>query len=171
MDYFEFLLFFAEFAPVIVALNIGLVFLVRRSLRLPCLLLIPGLVVWMIGGVLIGSHFGDDFSAGHSYDPSLPSLRVAVERYIETGEGDADEIIESGRYKPSFGLFEIRYLLTDLIRHTFLHTNSHNEDNIDEGYNKGNAWFEATLGEPMVYTSGIYKKGDETLAEAQVKEM
>lgn len=51
--------------------------------------------------------------------------------------------------------------------HTLLHFDSHNADNVPLAYNKGNDWFRATLGEPMVYTSGIYKHGNETLSEAQ----
>jgi len=58
--------------------------------------------------------------------------------------------------------------MKDLLVHTVAHTNTHNEDNIDEGYNKGNDWFERTLGpETMVYTSGFYPNGDESLTEAQ----
>jgi len=120
---------------------------------------------------VVQSHYGQDYGSHHNYDPSLPSVRVALEDYIETGEGSADEIIESGKYKPAFGWLEFRYLLKDLMRHTFLHSNTHNEDNIDEGYNKGNEWFEATLGEPMVYTSGIYENGDEDLMTAQLHKL
>ena len=62
---------------------------------------------------------------------------------------------------------QTRYLLKDLFSHSLLHTNAHNADNIAVGYNKGHDWFEATLNTPMVYTSGIYKTGTETLEEAQ----
>lgn len=103
--------------------------------------------------------------------PALPAQREAVEHYIATGEGDINEILESGKYRPSFGVLEARYLIKDLMRHTLWHSNTHNEDNIDEGYNKGNDWFEATLGEPMVYTSGIYEHGNETLMEAQMRKL
>jgi cyclopropane fatty-acyl-phospholipid synthase-like methyltransferase len=61
----------------------------------------------------------------------------------------------------------MNYLIKDLFTHTILHLDIHNSDNIAEGYNKGNDWFEATLGEPMVYTSGIYEKGDEDLVTGQ----
>ena len=66
-------------------------------------------------------------------------------------------------YRPSFGFLEARYLVQDLVRHTLWHSNTHNEDNIDEGYNKGNDWFQATLGEPMVYTGAIYTGNDDTM--------
>lgn len=78
-----------------------------------------------------------------------------------------NDIIESGKYPPTFGSHEMNYLIKDLFSHTLLHLDRHNSENIQEGYNKGNDWFEATLGQPMVYTSGIYKTGKESLVEAQ----
>jgi cyclopropane fatty-acyl-phospholipid synthase-like methyltransferase len=60
-----------------------------------------------------------------------------------------------------------RYLVNDLYSHSFLHLDGHNSGNIAVGYNKGDDWFEATLGKPMIYTSGIYKNGDESLEVAQ----
>lgn len=54
------------------------------------------------------------------------------------------------------------------MHHTLLHLDSHNGADVPLAYNKGNDWFRATLGEPMVYTSGIYKTGNESLWEAQV---
>lgn len=57
--------------------------------------------------------------------------------------------------------------MNDLVRHSFLHLDDHNGANIPVAYNKGDDWFEATLGTPMVYTSGIYKTGKETLEQAQ----
>lgn len=166
MDIFDYVLFYAEFAPTLIAVTIGLLFLVRPNIRLYIVLLVPLVLLCAIITTITTSHVGDDYSK-HNYDLSLPSLRVALEDYIETGKGDAHSILESGKYKPSFGKHEISYLLKDLLRHTLLHTDTHNEDNIEEGYNKGNNWFEATLGEPMVYTSGIYPNPDDDLATGQ----
>ena len=53
--------------------------------------------------MIYGSHYGSDFGEHHNYDPSLPSVRVAAEEYINTGKGDINEILESGKYRPSFG--------------------------------------------------------------------
>lgn len=61
--------------------------------------------------------------------------------------------------------------MNDLLTHTLFHFDAHNELNIPVAYNKGNDWFRATLGEPMVYTSGIYKNGDESLWDAQQYKM
>lgn len=170
-DIFEITLLYCEYTPYFFIFSLFLACIVRNEYRILTALSVPLLLAVMITGVVVGSHFGTDYGAHHSYDPSLPSVRDAAEQYIETGEGDINDILESGKYRPTFGFTEIRYLLTDLLRHTLLHSNTHNEDNIDEGYNKGNHWFEATLGKPMVYTSGIYKHGNETLEEAQERKL
>jgi len=128
----------------------------------------PILMTVMILGVYLGS-YEDAINKG--YDMSLPSMREALEHYIETGEGEVLDILESGKYAPTFGKFELTYLINDLLTHTFLHFDSHNEMNIPVAYNKGNDWFRATLGEPMVYTSGIYKTGKESLWDAQQYKM
>jgi len=65
----------------------------------------------------------------------------------------------------------MNYLIKDLVAHTILHLDTHNTGNIAEGYNKGDDWFEATLGDPMVYTSGIYQNGDESLWDAQMHKL
>ena len=166
MDIFEWVLFIAEYIAELVALNIGLLFIVRKELRVMTLCFLPVMLLTMAVGVTLRSHFGPDYGV-HKYDPSLPGLRVAVEAYIANGTGDLESILESGLHQPKFGSVEFSYIMKDLLRHTLLHSDSHNEDNIDEGYNKGNDWFEATLGEAMVYTSGIYHNGDESLVEAQ----
>ena len=70
-----------------------------------------------VSSVIYGSHYGQDFGTHHNYDPSLPSVREAAEEYINTGKGDINEILESGKYKPSFGVLETTYLLKDLMRY------------------------------------------------------
>jgi cyclopropane fatty-acyl-phospholipid synthase-like methyltransferase len=168
IDVFEFVIFYSENLPYMVAINIGMLFFVKRSLIIPAILFLPMTLLVMIAGVYFGS-FEDARYKG--YDMSLPSLRGALENYIETGEGNVIDILESGKYAPTFGEHEMNYLLNDLISHTLFHFDSHNALNIPVAYNKGNDWFRATLGEPMVYTSGIYKTGKETLWEAQQYKM
>lgn len=168
MDVFEGVLFLSEWLKEIVAINIGIALIVRPSLRVPVLLAIPAFLTSTVGLLVYKSNNGAGDYGEHNYDESLPSVRIAAEHYIATGEGDIHDILESGKYQPRFGWTEVSYLLRDLFRHTLFHSNTHNEENIDEGYNKGNDWFEATLGKPMVYTSGIYKHGNESLMEAQM---
>lgn len=165
MDIFEILIFMIEWMPYFFTINVIVFLALKGKARYYSLLTLPTVVGVMITGVFLGSH---EDAARRGYDTSLGSMRSAVEHYIETGEGDLQkDILESNKYAPTFGYYEMRYMLTDLLSHTFLHLDSHNTGNIKEGYNKGNAWFEATLGKPMVYTSGIYKTGNENLVEAQ----
>merc|ERR1712166_1584358 len=164
IDFTELVLFLVERLPEIVAINIVLACLVKPRFRVPTLLFVPIMLAIMILGTLTGSF---ESAAQQGYDLNEPSLRQALENYIETGDGDLNEILESGKYAPTFGLHELNYLIKDLLTHTLLHLDSHNAGNIPVAYNKGNDWFRATLGEPMVYTSGIYKHGNESLKEAQ----
>ena len=139
--------------------------MVKRRWRLLSLLSLPLILLVLVIAITMGSY---EDAAAKGYDPSLPSLRQALETYIETGKGtNAVDIIESGKYAPTIGKYELKYLLTDLMSHTLLHLDAHNGMNIPIAYNKGNDWFRATLGEPMVYTSGIYENGDESLMDAQ----
>lgn len=168
IDVFEFVIFYSENLPYMVAANIGMLFLVKRSLIIPTILFLPAVLGIMIAGVYFGS-FEDARNRG--FDTNLPSLREKLEDYIETGNGDVIDILESGKYAPTFGKFEMNYLIQDLLTHTLFHFDSHNAMNIPVAYNKGNDWFRATLGEPMVYTSGIYRTGEESLWDAQQYKM
>jgi len=181
IDLFEIILFLVEFVPYIVAACAAF-FLYEFSSSAPsagtkkgkggshvkkvALVAFPFALFAIIVSSIFLASWEDAYVRGYKIF-KFPSLRAKLEDYIETGNGDVMEILESDKYAPTFGVHEIRYLVKDLATHTFLHTNSHNEDNIDEGYNKGNDWFKATLGETMMYTSGLYPNGDETLTEAQ----
>lgn len=174
IDLFEIILFCVEFTPHIVTALAALWFFVPKSgsgekqtsgAKNAVALFLPAAIVLMVTTTVIAS-WEDAYVRGYEIF-KYPSLRAQLENYIETGDGDVHDILESDKYAPTFGYYEVRYLLCDLLRHTILHTNAHNEDNIGEGYNKGNDWFKATLGETMMYTSGLYPTGKETLTEAQ----
>jgi len=166
IDCYEIVLLVVEWAPYIVALNIVAVTIVKKTFRLPVLCFLPLLLAVLVAATTLGSY---EDAKLKGYDMSLPSMRQALETYIETGEGPTlNDILESNKYHPTFGKIEMRYLLQDLMTHTFFHLDSHNAENMPVAYNKGNDWFEKTLGKPMVYTSGIYKHGNESLWEAQI---
>mmetsp|Transcript_57571 Transcript_57571/g.122142 ORF Transcript_57571/g.122142 Transcript_57571/m.122142 type:complete len:447 (+) Transcript_57571:214-1554(+) len=179
IDIFELVLFLVEYAPYIIGVLSILSFLVFQqglsatgsskaahySKTIYIALVVPALIVTLPTTVVLAS-WQDAYVRGYQIF-KYPSLRAKLEHYIETGDDDLTDILESDKYAPTFGLYEANYLMQDLLRHTLFHTNDHNEDNIDEGYNKGNDWFRATLGKSMMYTSGLYPTGDETLEEAQ----
>jgi cyclopropane fatty-acyl-phospholipid synthase-like methyltransferase len=174
IDIFELVVFLVEFIPyiIVVVVVLATLFLTTsrskgtstyargKSLLLVLLLAVTSMIV----GTFLCS-WEDAYRNGYSL--LAPSLREAAESYIATGEGDLEEILESDTYHPTLGITEMKYLLKDLLGHTLFHLDTHNSDNIAEGYNKGNDWFEATLGETMTYTSGIFANGNETLEQAQ----
>jgi len=177
VDIFQWVLNLAEYGQTIGtvwlaiwALRVGRMFMLGkftpvRFLKSIFFLLSPLLILGlMIVGVYTGSY---EDARKKGYDMSLPSVREALEEYVMTGKGNVVDILESGKYAPTFGKFELSYLIRDLLTHTLFHFDSHNAMNIPVAYNKGNDWFRATLGSPMVYTSGIYKTGKETIEEAQ----
>jgi len=164
VDCFEFVLFMVEYTNYIIAFNVIALMFVKRKMIIPTLLFIPLLWGLLIAATILGSYEDAQIKG---YDPELPSMREALELYIEENQGNLENILEGNKYAPTFGKLEINYLIKDLMRHTLWHSDGHNAANIPTGYNKGNDWFAATLGEPMVYTSGIYKNGNESLMEAQ----
>ena len=170
VDYFELVFFLVENLKHIVACNVIAVCAAKPGKwRWAAIFFLPALICSLVGGVILGSW---EDAARRGYDPKLGSMREAVEEYVAHGDvggrPDINTILESNKYAPTFGKHEIMYLLKDLFKDTFLHLDKYNSDNIKEGYDKGNDWFEATLDpEVMVYTSGIYKTGKETLKEAQ----
>eukprot|EP00977_Amphora_coffeiformis_P012317 scaffold3043_cov180-Amphora_coffeaeformis.AAC.9 len=168
LDIFELVLFLVEYAPYVVSVLAALWFLIpsnesrRRALIIGIL---PVSVVVMIVSTFVFS-WGDAYAKGYKIF-ELPSLRAKLETYIESGVDNLHDILETDTYAPTFGVHEMSYLVTDLLRHTVFHSDTHNEENIDEGYNKGNDWFHSTLGDTMMYTCGIFPTGTETLEEAQ----
>jgi cyclopropane fatty-acyl-phospholipid synthase-like methyltransferase len=168
IDCFEFVLFLVENIPYVVAANIVAFAFVKKSLRVPLLLFVPTILGVLILATSLGSY---EDAKLKGFDMNKPTIRQALEDYIRTGKGDVVKILESDQHAPTFGKEEMKYLMQDLMAHTFLHLDSHNTGNIPVAYNKGNDWFRATLGEPMVYTSGIYKTGEEDLMQAQLHKL
>lgn len=174
LDAFELIVWLVEFAPHVITTLIALYFVLptggsatkpNNYARNFVAFFVPGFIAIMTTAVFISS-WEDAYVRGYEIF-KYPSLRSQLEDYIVTGNGDLNDILESDKYAPTFGLHEVSYLLRDLIRHSVVHSDNHNEDNIDEGYNKGNDWFSSMLGPTMMYTSGLYPKGTETLEEAQ----
>jgi len=165
---FEIVMFIANYAPYVIASLIVLGFIVKPEYR-KWIILVPLLTfIGLIGLVMWESAA---FAKAEGYDMKLPSMREALEDYIETGKGDMNEIIEGGKYPPIFSKVELgRYLRTWLTGSMFHDTNQ-DASYLPEAYNKGDDWFEATLGEPMVYTGAIYTGPNETMWSAQLNKL
>jgi cyclopropane fatty-acyl-phospholipid synthase-like methyltransferase len=181
IDIFEAVLFLVEFLPYVVAVVLVATFSFPTSPyekgRAKCyfarakglLQAVVLAVLLMISGTFLCSW---ESAYRNGYSLWAPSLRQALDTYILTGGNGGvattvEDIIETDKHYPSMGVAEMKYLLKDLLGHTVFHLDTHNEENIAEGYNKGNDWFEATLGETMTYTSALYEHGNETLEVAQ----
>jgi cyclopropane fatty-acyl-phospholipid synthase-like methyltransferase len=102
---------------------------------------------------------------------SLPSMRVALDTYIESGQGDMVEILEGKKNPPIFGPIEMGRYLKAQLGGAIFHDTNQDASYLPEAYNKGDDWFEATLGEPMVYTGAIYTGPNETMWSAQLNKL
>jgi len=162
---FEWVVAAGENMKHVLAVWLVLICAVRPKLRWPVILGPPLFVMFMVGHSFYESRV---LARRQGYDLSLPSLRAKMEEYIATGEGGPpSEILASGKYAPTLGAWELsRYLGTMFIEFA-THTTVQDHHNVHEGYNKGHDWFEATLGEPMFYSSAFYLEqfgdGDEPL--------
>lgn len=165
---FEIVFTIAEWASYFFAVHIVLSCMIRKRLRLwfffaPFIIFL-GLVVWTV-------YESRKLAELDGYDLSQPTLREALEAYIKTGQGDPYEILESKKYPPLFGRIELGRYLRTWLGGSIFHDTDQDASYLPEAYNKGDDWFEATLGEPMVYTSAIYTGPNETMWSAQLKKL
>jgi len=156
-----------SFPRVVAGMAVG-VMVVRPALR-KWVILLPLIVFFSLCGlVMYESHA---FAKEEGYDMSLPTMREALETYIETGEGDMIDIIEGGKYPPVFSKIEMGRYMRTWLAGTVFHDTNQDASYLPEAYNKGDDWFEATLGEPMVYTGAIYTGPNETMWSAQLNKL
>jgi cyclopropane fatty-acyl-phospholipid synthase-like methyltransferase len=165
---FEFVIFISERAPIVVAVFIVLASMVRKSLRY-YVALAP--VVTFLGLCALVLWESNKMAAEQGFDMSKPTLREALEDYINHDKGDLIDILEGGVYAPVFGKVEMNRYLGTWLAGTWLHNTHQDAEYLPEAYNKGDDWFEATLGEPMVYTGAIYSGPNDTMWSAQLNKL
>eukprot|EP00933_Yihiella_yeosuensis_P029615 TRINITY_DN2322_c2_g2_i1.p1 TRINITY_DN2322_c2_g2~~TRINITY_DN2322_c2_g2_i1.p1 ORF type:complete len:448 (-),score=97.17 TRINITY_DN2322_c2_g2_i1:411-1754(-) len=165
---FEIVMFIAANAPYVVAATVLLATIVRKSLRI-WVVIAP--IVIFFGLVTLCFTESRAHAKAEGYDMSLPTMREALEDYVKTGKGDMMEILEGGKYPPSFGIVEVKRYLGTWLTGSIFHDTNQDADYLPEAYNKGDDWFEATLGEPMVYTGAIYSGPNETMWSAQLNKL
>merc|ERR1740121_3620170 len=83
------------------------------------------------------------------------SLRIALDTYIETGNGDIKEILDRKKHPTG----------------SWFHDTAQDSVFLPESYNKGDDWFEAFLSEPMVYTGDIHSSPDESMWHSQLNKL
>lgn len=165
---FEFVIFISERAPIVVAVFIVLASMVRKSLRY-YVALAP--VVTFLGLCALVLWESNKMATEQGFDMSKPTLREALEDYINHDKGDLIDILEGGVYAPVFGKVEMNRYLGTWLAGTWLHNTHQDAEYLPEAYNKGDDWFEATLGEPMVYTGAIYSGPNDTMWSAQLNKL
>jgi cyclopropane fatty-acyl-phospholipid synthase-like methyltransferase len=103
---------------------------------------------------------------------TVPITRV-VEDYIV---GDIDLTVDTFAelLKHKHEIFDFKFvsshysfLLTKFLPQVIIHSKAQDTRIAQDHYDIGNDFFSWFLGKPMVYTSGIYKTGKETLEQAQ----
>lgn len=166
---FEYVIFIAERAPHMLAVLLVLVVIAKPGKTRMAIFLLPLLTFAVLIGITLWE--SNHMAAAEGYDMSLPSMREALETYIETGNGDMNEIIEGHKYPPVFGKIELGRYLRTWFAGTIFHDTDQDASYLPEAYNKGDDWFEATLGEPMVYTGAIYTGPNETMWSAQLNKL
>jgi len=167
--YFEILITYAEHVPTILTGTCICTAIVRKPYRYVVIAAPALFILAMLVGLIVESRM---LATEDGFDMTLPSRREALETYISEGKGDLHEIIESGKYAPVFGYWELRRLVLNLLPMAFTHnTDTHNEADVPVAYNKGDDWFQATLGDPMVYTSAIYLGKDDDIWQGQVQKL
>jgi len=165
---FEVVIFVSERIPYIVAVTIIVAGLVRKSLR-PWVLVSPPLALLGAGVWVIWE--SRELAKAEGADMTLPSVREALEMYIQDGKGDLHEILEGNKYPRIFSTTEFKRYFMTWAAGSWLHDVGQDASYLPEAYNKGDDWFEATLGEPMVYTGAIYTGPNETMWNAQLKKL
>jgi len=165
---FETVIFVSENGASVMTAAVILASIVRKPLRIWVFFAPILIFAFLCGLVLWESH---SFAREEGYDLSMPTLREALEDYIETGKGDLMDILEGGKYPPIFGKIEMGRYLRTWLGGTWFHDTTQDASYLPEAYNKGDDWFEATLGEPMVYTGAIYTGPNEDMWTAQLNKL
>jgi len=167
--YFECLLTYSEHVPIILTGTAVSAFIVKK----PYVYFVIAAPVLFIVAIIVGLITESRMLAERDgYDLNLPSRREALETYIHTGEGNVHDIIEGGKHAPVFGYWELKRFTGTLLPMALTHnTDTHNEADVPVAYNKGDDWFGATLGEPMVYTSAIYLGTNDDIWQGQVQKL
>jgi sphingolipid C9-methyltransferase len=65
----------------------------------------------------------------------------------------------------------LRFLVTRMLPEWLIHSKSQDQRIVREHYDRGDDFFEAFLGDSMIYTSGLFRDGTESLEQAQRNKM
>ena len=105
------------------------------------------------------------------YRARLLSMEELHEAYIE-GSLDIPDLAAFLDARTELVDFRItrghlRFLVTRMLPEWLIHSKSQDRRIVRDHYDRGNDFFEAFLGPSMIYTSGIFRDGSESLEQAQ----
>jgi cyclopropane fatty-acyl-phospholipid synthase-like methyltransferase len=102
-------------------------------------------------------------------------MATLVEAYLDGAVDipDMDAFLDARRDVVTFDLTldHVKFLVTRMIPEWLIHSRAQDRRIVRDHYDRGNDFFEAFLGETMVYTSGYFRDPGESLEEAQANKM
>ena len=109
------------------------------------------------------------------YSTGKIPMTTLFESYLDgdVDIADVDSLLDSRRELVNFALTKhnFEFFFTRFIPEVAIHSKSQDKRIVREHYDRGNDFFEAFLGERMVYTSAFFRDEKETLEQAQDNKM
>jgi sphingolipid C9-methyltransferase len=106
------------------------------------------------------------------YSHSKIPMNTLVEAYLDQKLDIKGDLHELMRKKSLFVNYRItldqaKFFVEKFIPSVVIHSKKQDKEKVTEHYDRGNDFFQAFLGEVMVYTSGFFRTGDEDIETAQ----
>lgn len=111
------------------------------------------------------------------YFTKKPAISEVFEAYFDERidfTGDLEQFMESRESNIKFKLLtfkHIKFFMTRFIPEVLIHSRNQDQRIGREHYDRGNDFFHSFLGDRMIYTSGFFKTGEESLEQAQDQKM
>jgi cyclopropane fatty-acyl-phospholipid synthase-like methyltransferase len=118
--------------------------------------------------------FNDKKLAGRFAKRPIP-MTTLIEAYVDgrLDIPDLDALLDARRELVTFTLTprHVQFLVTRMIPEWLIHSKSQDRRIVRDHYDRGDDFFEAFLGETMVYTAGFFRDAEESLEQAQRNKM
>ena len=102
-------------------------------------------------------------------------MATLLEAYLDGGVDipDIDAFLDARRDVVTFNLTRdhLKFLVTRMVPEWLIHSKAQDTRIVRDHYDRGDDFFEAFLGESMVYTTGIFRDAGDSLEQAQKNKM
>lgn len=116
-----------------------------------------------------------DATLAKQYASRTIPMATLVEAYVRGAADipDIDALLDARRDVVSFTLtpHHVQFLVTRMLPEWLIHSRAQDRRIVRDHYDRGNDFFEAFLGETMIYTSGYFQHDGESLEQAQRNKM